>query len=40
MQFGPKIMGLNARIFGTVLGSLETDFWTILGPCVLFGCYC
>ena len=34
VQFGPKILGLNAGIFRTVLGSPETDFRTIIGPCV------
>ena len=36
MQFNPKILGLNARIFRTVLGSSGIDFQTIIGSCVLF----
>ena len=39
-QFGPKFLGLNAEIFGIVLDSPGTDFWTVIGPCVLFVCYC
>ena len=39
MQFGPKILGLNAGIFRTILGSLKIDFRTVIGPCVLFVCY-
>ena len=35
VQFGPKILGLNARIFGTVLGSPGTNFRFVIGPCVL-----
>ena len=31
MQFSPKILGLNVRIFGT-------DFQTVIGLCVLFLC--
>ena len=40
LQFSPKISGLNAEIFRTALGSPETDFRTVIGPCVLFVCYC
>ena len=40
MQFVPKILGLNVRILGTVLGSPRTDFRTVIGPCVFFVCYC
>ena len=40
VQFSPKILGLNAGIFGTVLGSPGIDFWFVIGPCVLFVCYC
>ena len=40
MQFGPKILGLNARIFRTILGNSGTDFRTVIGPHVLFVCYC
>ena len=32
MQFSPKILGLNAGKFGTVLGSPGTDFQTVIGP--------
>ena len=38
VQFSPKILGLNPGIFGTVLGSPETDLWTAIGPCVWFLC--
>ena len=40
MQFSPKILGLNAGIYGIVLGSPMTDFRTVIGPCVLFVFYC
>ena len=40
VQFGSNILGLNAGIFRTVLGSPRIDFWTVIGPCVLFVCYC
>ena len=36
VQLSPKILGLNARIFRTVLGSSGTDFQTIIGSCLLF----
>ena len=39
MQFSPKILGLNATIFGTVFDSLETDLGTDIGPCVWFVFY-
>ena len=32
VQFSPKILGLNAGKFRTVLGSLGTDFQTVFGP--------
>ena len=38
VQFSPKILGLNAGIFGTILGSLGTDLQTAMGPCVRFLC--
>ena len=40
MLFGPKILGLNVGILGTVLGNPGIDFRTIIGLCVLFVCYC
>ena len=38
VQFSPKILGLNAGIFGTIFGSLGTDLQTAMGPCVRFLC--
>ena len=34
MQFSPKILGLNVRIFGTILGSPMIDLRTAIGPFV------
>ena len=50
VHFNPKDLDLildfwdcfrtfEAKNYGTVLGSLGTDFRTIIGPCVLFMCY-
>ena len=36
VQFSPKIFGLNAGIFRTVLGNPGIDLRTAIGPCVLF----
>ena len=36
MQFSPKILGLNVRIFVTVLGQSGTDFRTVIGLPMLF----
>ena len=38
IRFSPKILGLNARIFGTIFGQSGTDFQTVIGLCVLFLC--
>ena len=38
MRFSPKILGLNARIFGIVLGSPGLNFRTVIGSYVLFLC--
>ena len=38
MQFSPKILGLNIGIFWTIFGQSKTEFWTVIGPCVLFLC--
>ena len=38
MQFSPKILGLNVRIFGTFFRQSGTDFQTVIGLCVLFLC--
>ena len=38
MRFSPKILGLNVEIFRTVFRQSETDFQTVIGPCVLFLC--
>ena len=34
VRFSPKILGLNAKIFGTIFGQSKTDFRT----CVLLLC--
>ena len=36
MRFSPKILGLNARIFGTIFWQSGTDFQTVFGLCLLF----
>ena len=36
MWFSPKILGLNARIFGTVSGQSGIEFSNCFGLCVLF----
>ena len=36
MWFSPKILGLNARIFGTISGQFETEFSNCFGLYVLF----
>ena len=38
MQFSPKILRLNVRMFGTVFGQSGTEFRTVIGLCVLFLC--
>ena len=38
MQFSPKILGPNVGMFGPVFGQSETEFRTVIGPCVLFLC--
>ena len=38
MQFSPKILGLNVEIFCLFSGSLESDFRTAIGLCVLYLC--
>ena len=38
VEFSPKNLELNARIFGTVLSSPETNLWITIGPCVRFLC--
>ena len=37
-QFSPKILGLNVEIFCLFSGSLESNFRTVIGLCVLFLC--
>ena len=34
----PKILGLNVGMFETVFGQSGTEFWTVIGLCVLFLC--
>ena len=39
LRLSPKILGLNAGIFGVVFEQFGADFWTVIGPCVLFLCF-